>query len=213
MDQLRADFRAADGADGHDQTQAKIDISERAVAFRRHHRFADDVGEIGADREVPIQTDQAQRRTGDKAAAHSEKSTQDADEKSDDGQINRTDVRAGDRKKHGLLGAPANHAQQKCGQAFENDGLADDEKNRRARVSGPVMELKLLQPIPQKMKHEKKIPDDERGIDHQLDDKCAQGFGCVVFHAPVNYSSPLVSLPVSRQGGKANIHCAFGVSF
>jgi hypothetical protein len=116
-------------------------------------------------------------------------------------------VRAGDREKHGLLGAPANHAQQKCGQTFKNDGLTDNEKNRRTRVSRPVMELKLLQPTPKKMKHEKKIPGDERGIDDQLDDKCSQGFGCVVFHAP------LVSLPVSRQGGKANIDCASGVFF
>jgi hypothetical protein len=75
-----------------------------------------------------------------------------------------------------------NHAQQKRGQIFQDDGLTDNEKNCRPRVGCPVVELKLMQPIPQKMEDEKKIPDDEGGIDPQLDRKCAQGFGGVGFH-------------------------------
>ena len=55
LDQLRADFRAADRADGHDQAKLQIDIAQRPMPFRRHDRFADDVGEIGADGEIPVQ--------------------------------------------------------------------------------------------------------------------------------------------------------------
>ena len=53
---LRANFRAAHRADRHDQAELQIDISEGAMTFRGHDRFADDVGEVGADREIPIQT-------------------------------------------------------------------------------------------------------------------------------------------------------------
>ena len=100
MNQLRADFRAADGAEGHDQSQFKIDIAEGAMPFRRHHRFANDVGEVGADREIPIQSDGAQGRPGNKTAADAEESTENPDHKSDNREIDRADVRAGNWKKH-----------------------------------------------------------------------------------------------------------------
>ena len=54
------------------------------MAFRGHDRFADDVGEIGADGEIPMQPDRAQRRAGDETSADAEKSAENADEKSDD---------------------------------------------------------------------------------------------------------------------------------
>ena len=68
----------------HDEAEPQIDIAERAMALRGDDRFADDVREIGADREIPVHPDRAQRRTGDETSADAEKTAQDADQKSDD---------------------------------------------------------------------------------------------------------------------------------
>src|ERR1700732_1294489 len=76
------------------------------MAFCRHDRFADDVGEIGPDCEIPIEPDRPQGRAGEKAAAHAEKASEDADEEADDRQINRADVCTGDGKKHGYSERP-----------------------------------------------------------------------------------------------------------
>ena len=59
LDQLRADFRAAHGPDRHDQAQFQVDIAECAVPFRRHDRFADYMGKIGAHRKIPIEPDRS----------------------------------------------------------------------------------------------------------------------------------------------------------
>ena len=42
------------------KTEAQIDVAEGAVTFRCHHRFADDVGQISADREIPVDANEAQ---------------------------------------------------------------------------------------------------------------------------------------------------------
>ena len=86
---------------GHDQAEAQIDIAERAMAFRGDDRFADDVREIGADGEIPMHPDRAQRRPGDETPADAEKSAHDPDEKPDHDEINRADVRPRDREMHG----------------------------------------------------------------------------------------------------------------
>ena len=70
------------------------------MAFGRDHRFADNVGEIGPDGEIPIQTDRAKSRTGNETPAHPEESAENPDEKANDREIDRADVRSGDWKKH-----------------------------------------------------------------------------------------------------------------
>ena len=100
LNELRANFRATDRADGHDQAEAQIDIAHRAMTFRGHDRFSDDMREIGADGEIPVQPDSAQGRTGDETAADAEKPAKYADHKSDDSEIDWADLRVGDRKHH-----------------------------------------------------------------------------------------------------------------
>ena len=89
MNELRPDFRAADRPDRHDEAEPQIDVAERAVPFRRHDRFADDVGQIGPDGEIPIQPDRAQGRPRDKTSAHAKEAAQNADEKPDHDEIDR----------------------------------------------------------------------------------------------------------------------------
>ena len=62
LDQLRAAFRASDGAGRHDEAELQINVAEGAMALCRHHRFADDMCQIGADGEVPVHPDCSQRR-------------------------------------------------------------------------------------------------------------------------------------------------------
>src|SRR6266446_2655975 len=149
----------------------------------RHDGFADNVGEIGADCEIPIQTDCAQSRPGNKTSTYSKKSAQNADYESDDDQINRADVRTRDRKKHSLFRAPTNQPQQKRGHILENHCLADHEKNGDHGVAVAMVLFQLLQSLTQEMQNEKKIGDDEHGINGQLNQECAQRFGRFLFHA------------------------------
>src|SRR5438094_10626399 len=107
---MRSRVRANNCDKRHDENKFKIDIPARAMAARGHHRFADDVREISPDGNIPIQTDQSQRRPGDKTSAHAKKSTENANDKTDNDQINRANLRAGNRKKHeSLRAAPQAH--------------------------------------------------------------------------------------------------------
>ena len=100
MDQLRSCFRAGNCPEGHDQPKSKIDIAEGAMLSHRHDRFANDVREVRADSEIPVQSHDAQRRAGNETPADSEKAAQNPDHKPHDDEINRADVRAGDGKRH-----------------------------------------------------------------------------------------------------------------
>ena len=94
---------------------------------RRHHRFAHDVRQISADREISVQTDQAQRGAGNETPAYSKKSAENPDKETYNNKIDRADVRPGNWKKHGLFGAAPNEANQEGGDTFKNNGLTNDE--------------------------------------------------------------------------------------
>src|SRR4051812_21847770 len=88
------------------------------------------MGQIRSDGEIPIEPDRAQSRARDEAPANSEKSAQDADQKSNRSQIDRADMRVGDRKIHCLFrAAPAKESEQPGGYALEENGLADDQND------------------------------------------------------------------------------------
>src|SRR5437868_8265226 len=70
------------------------------MTFRGHDGFTDDVREIGANGEIPIEPDGAQSRPGNEAAAHAEKTAENSDDESGRGEINRADVRAGNWEMH-----------------------------------------------------------------------------------------------------------------
>src|SRR5205085_6349945 len=108
----------------------------------------DDVGQVGANREVPVQTDYAQRRAGDETTADPKKTAQNTDDKPDDDQINRADVRAGDGKKHILFRAVTDQPQQKRGHILEDDGLADHEQDGNAGIAVTMILFEALQPFP-----------------------------------------------------------------
>jgi hypothetical protein len=91
-------------------------------------------------------------------------------------------VRAGNWKKHDLFRATANETQQKRGHTFKNNCLTNDEQDRYAGVCVAVANFELMQSLTKEMEDEKKIAEDEKGIDDQLDEKGSQGPGGFVFH-------------------------------
>src|SRR5207248_10475987 len=70
------------------------------MTLRCHHRFADDVGQIGADSKIPVYAGEAQRWSGNKTSAHAEEPTENADDEADYDEIDRINVRLRDRVKH-----------------------------------------------------------------------------------------------------------------
>src|SRR6266487_1608223 len=121
LNQLCANFRASNGAEGHDESATKIDIAKGAMLSHGHDRFADNVRKIGADGEVPTQPDCAKGRAGNETSTNTEKAAQNPDDESNDHEINWADVRVGDRKKHNLFRAAANQPQQKRRHILENN--------------------------------------------------------------------------------------------
>src|SRR5437588_12773883 len=70
------------------------------MTLRCHHRFADDVGQIGADSKIPVYAGEAQRWSGNKTSAHAEEPTETADDEADHDETDRINVRPGDRERH-----------------------------------------------------------------------------------------------------------------
>src|ERR1043165_9491910 len=126
------------------------------MPFRGHDRFANDVSEVSADRETPIQDHRAERRSCDETPADSKKSAKNPNQKPDHHQIDRADIRVRDREEHGLLGA-TQEPQQPGRHAFEQHRLADDQKDRHERVQVDVMQVQVLEPSTEKMENEKEI--------------------------------------------------------
>jgi hypothetical protein len=81
-----------------------------------------------------------------------------------------------------LLGASSNEADQKSGDAFKENGLPDDQQNRKRGIDIPVLNFELVQPLSQQMKHKKKIGNDENRVDYQLNRKSSHGLGSFFFH-------------------------------
>ena len=68
--------------------------------------------QIGTDREIPVQTDEAQGGARNEAPAHSKEPAKDSDEEPYNDQVDRADVGPGNWKKHGLFGATSDEAEQ-----------------------------------------------------------------------------------------------------
>ena len=92
-------------------------------------------------------------------------------------------MRTGDRKKHNLFGATAEHSQKKRGHTFQQNGLTDDQENRDSGIGITMTRLQVIKPTAEKMENEKKIRHNQARVDHQLDQECAQSFGCFLFHS------------------------------
>jgi hypothetical protein len=81
-----------------------------------------------------------------------------------------------------LFRTPANETEQESGQSFEHYGLADDQEDGNTGVSVAMVLGELTQGGAQEVQDEKEVTDHEHGVDHQLDQECPQGRGCVLFH-------------------------------
>src|SRR5437879_8421907 len=57
LDELSARFNASNRAEYHDEAEFQVDVAEGAVFAGSDDGFADDVGEVGADDEVHVNTD------------------------------------------------------------------------------------------------------------------------------------------------------------
>jgi hypothetical protein len=62
------------------------------MAPRGDDGLSDNVRQVGADREIPIQTGETEGRAGDEASTDAEESAKNADDKSDYRQIDGTDM-------------------------------------------------------------------------------------------------------------------------
>ena len=183
------------------------------MTFRRDDRFADDVREIGADRKIPVQPDRAQRRAGNETPADAEKPAEDSDQKTNDREINRADLRRGDREHHRDHSErpPCSRRIKPVVTHFEDDRLADDQADGDDGVNVDVSLLEVAEPIRQEMQDGEKITDDEGGIDDQLDQESRQSvllaFGFIAL-APQDFGCASSSAGSASYGKDANIHCA-----
>ena len=182
LNQLCATFGASDCSKGHDESQFEINIAQRAVLLCRYNRLADDVRQVRANRVIPIHSHQAQRRAGDETSADAKKSTQDANDKADNHEIDRVDVRVGDWKKHELFPAASEEAKQKSRHRVQDNGLAGDEQNGDAGISIAMLRFEPIQPVPQEIKNQEEIANDQNRIDRQFSGENPETFSSLFFH-------------------------------
>ena len=81
-----------------------------------------------------------------------------------------------------LLGPTSYEANQKSGDTLEKNGLADHEQDGNAGIAVTMILFEALQPCPEIMQDQKKIRDHEHGIDHELNQECAQSLGRFFSH-------------------------------
>src|SRR4029453_2770168 len=93
-------------------SELQIDITQGAMLSCCNDRFANDVRQVCSDRVVPIHSHQTQSGTGNETSTYPEKTAQNSDNKTDNNQKNRIDVRVGDRKKHLLSPTAPQEPQQ-----------------------------------------------------------------------------------------------------
>ena len=85
---------------------AMISPRRKSTLPRARWRFAattdlpHDVGQISADREIPVNPSEAQRRSSDKTPADAEESTEDANQKPDYDEVNWINVGVRDGEEH-----------------------------------------------------------------------------------------------------------------
>src|SRR5205814_1535319 len=116
-----------------------------------------------------------------------------------------------------LFRTTAEQAQQPRRDTFEQDRLADDQRDCHERIDFHVAQVHVLQPAREVMENEEEVARDQHGIDAQLEEERAQSPGGFNFHAGtgrrITLSSLLAALPVARKlRSKRKFHCARGLS-
>src|SRR5438093_7507899 len=154
MNQLRATFGATDCSECHEESQFEINIAQRAMLFRRYDRLANDVRQVRSNRVIPVHSHQAQRGAGYETPAHAKEPTQNSNDKADNDQINRVDVRVGDWKKHELSRAAAQEAKQKRRHTIQENGLPNDEQKGYPGIDVAILRYEVITPLAQDMKNQ-----------------------------------------------------------
>ena len=95
--------------------ELQIDVAQSAMFSCCDDRLANNVRQVRSDRVIPIHSHQAQRRTCDETSAYAKKAAQNSNNKPDNDQIKRIDVRVGDREKHDLSPTAAQEPEQNRG--------------------------------------------------------------------------------------------------
>ena len=137
----------------------------------RYNRLADDVRKVRADGVIPIHSHQAECGTSNETSADTKEPTQNSNDKADNSQINRVDVRVGNWEKHRLFQAAAQKAKQERRHTIQKNGLPDDEQKGYTGIDVAVLTFEPVQPVPQEIKNQKEVDNDKNRIDCQLNGK------------------------------------------
>ena len=89
----------------------------------------------------------------------------------------------GDREKHELSPTSAQNPEQQGRYRIQHNGLTGNEQEGDYRVKDAMLHFEPVQPVAQKMQDQEKISGDQNRVDRQLDRKCAEALGIVLFHA------------------------------
>ncbi len=139
--------------------------------------------QVRSNRVIPIHSHQAQGWAGNETSTDPKEPAQNSNDKADNDQINRVDVRVGDWKKHGLFPAAPQDAKQKRCHRVQNDGLAGDKQKCDAGVSVSMVRFEMVQPITKKVKNQEEVDDDKNRIGRQLNGKGSETLGSLLFHS------------------------------
>src|SRR5262245_52761806 len=109
-------------------------------------RLANNVRQVCSDRVVPIHSHQAQRRTCNETSAYAEKAAQNSNNKADNDQIERIDVRVRDWKKHDSSPTAPQEPEQNRGYSIQGNGLTSYEQDRDDCIKDAMLCFEAVQP-------------------------------------------------------------------
>ena len=135
----------------HDHSELQIDIAKRAMFSCCDDRLANNVRQVRSDRVIPIHSHQAQRRTCNETSAYAKKAAQNSNNKADNDQIKRIDVRVGDWKKHDSSPTAPQEPEQNRGYRIQNNGLTSYEQDGDDRIKDAMLRFEPVQPVAQNM--------------------------------------------------------------
>src|ERR1044071_3031016 len=94
---------------------------------RCNDRLADNMRQVSADRVIPVHPHQAQRRTRDETSAYTKKAAQNSNNKPDNDQVQRVNVRMRNWEKHDLSPTATQEPEQSASDRVQNNGLTGYE--------------------------------------------------------------------------------------
>src|SRR5947207_15518373 len=118
------------------------------------------MSQVCPNRVITTYSHQAQRGDGNETSADSEEPTQNSNDKADDDQINRVDIRVGDREKHQLSPTAPQEAKQEGRYRVQCDRLTGDKQKRDRRINVATLRLKVEHPVAQEMKNQEEVAND-----------------------------------------------------